>query len=264
MPLPHPSRAADPPGWILCRKPLPAPRVRLFCFPYAGGGSLIYNQWAAALPDVEVCAVQLPGREVRLREPPIDDLRQLLTGIAGGLGPYLKPARPGDRPTPFAFFGHSFGALVAFELTRALRRSGAPLPEVLLVSGRGGPSAPQRHAPLHGIPGIAFARAVSDRYGGIPAALFEEPELLELLLPMVRADLKITEQHAYVDEPPLPVRIHVFGGDQDAVVAQSDLQLWRKETSRELALQMFPGGHFFVNDVRDQVLRAVREALAPI
>lgn len=227
--------------------------MRLFCFPHAGGGSLTFFPWSAELgPEIEVCAVQLPGRESRLREPAIDDLKQLRERLAEALLPALGR-------TPFAFYGHSFGALVAFELTRELRRRGAPLPRLLLAAGRAAPSRPAVARPIAAIADDdAFVDELQRRYGGIPAALRGERELLALILPTLRADLKITEIYEYHAEPPLPVPIRAFGGSDDPGVDEPSLHAWSQETSAGFGVQMFRGGHFFTQEVRPELLRTIR------
>jgi medium-chain acyl-[acyl-carrier-protein] hydrolase len=240
-------------GWVACRAPNPAARVRLLCFPHAGGGSLAFFHWAAELgADVEVCAVQLPGREGRLREPAIDDLVQLRERLADALLPALGEA-------PFAFYGHSFGALLAFELTRELRRRAAPLPRLLIAAGRAAPSRGRSIDPISALADDdAFLDALMRRYGGIPAALRGERELMAILLPTLRADLKIAEGYAYSPEPPLPVAIRAFGGLSDPAVDERALQDWSRETTAGFAVRWFRGGHFFVQEERGELLREIR------
>lgn len=247
------SRSQTP--WIVRRKQPAATRVRLFCFPYAGAGSLAYHSWPDELPDdIEICAVQLPGRENRLREPALNDLTLLTDQLVDALSPHLE----GD----FAFFGHSFGALVAFALARELRRRALPLPRVLFASGRQAPSFQSQRTPLSVLEGDDFVRELCKRYDGIPRRILDEPDLLALIVPTLRADLQITEGYTYQEEAPLPVRICAFGGTEDPGVAEAALRAWQKESGLDFELHVFPGGHFFINQARAQVLRAVRDALA--
>lgn len=226
------------------------------CLPHAGAGSLAYFHWAGDFgADVEVCAVQLPGRENRLRERAIDELGRLLPRLVEGLGPTL-------RRGPFALFGHSFGALLAFELTRELRRRGAALPRALIVSGRGAPALGAVTDPIGGIADDdEFLAALDRRYGGIPAAIRGERELLALMLPTLRADLRIAEAHEYRAEEPLPLPIMALGGIDDPAVDEASLSGWARETSAGFALRRFRGGHFFVQESRQDVTRAVRGLL---
>ncbi|WP_394833373.1 alpha/beta fold hydrolase [Pendulispora rubella] len=245
-----------PNPWIIRRKPIASPRLRLFCFPYAGAGSLVFHLWPDEMDaDIEVCAVQLPGRENRLREPPVGDLSRLTRQLVDALAPYSREE--------FALFGHSFGALVAFELTRELHRCGLRLPRALFVSGRESPSSTNPYPPMGGLEGRAFVDEVVRRYGAIPRAILDEPALLELLIPTLRADLSIIEGYTYRRADPLPVPLCVFGGTEDRAVRRVELEAWRRETRSSFALKMFPGGHFFINEVRSQVLRAMELELGP-
>lgn len=227
--------------------------MRLFCFPHAGGGSLAYLAWPAELgPEIEVCAVQLPGRENRLRESAFNDLKLLRERLAEVLLPALDQ-------TPFAFFGHSFGALVAFELARELRRRGAPLPRLLVAAGRAAPSRGGVARPLSALlDDDEFIDEIARRYGGIPAKLRAERDLLALILPTLRADLKLAEAYEHHPEPPLPLPIQVFGGSNDPGVGEQDLQGWSRETTARFGVQILPGGHFFVQEARQDLLRAIR------
>ena len=245
--------SASPSGpWFVCTRPRSGPDLRLFCFPHAGGGASIYRAWpsqvAAAL---EVVAVQLPGRESRLKEPLVDSLAPLVTALADVMAPYTN--------APYAFLGHSFGALLSFELIRELRRRGSSMPVCLFASGRQAPRIPEPDPPLHRLPEPDFARAVHNRYNGIPQFIFDEPELLRLLLPALRADLSMAETYAYGDEAPLDCAISVFGGTLDHRLAKADLDAWRDETTAGCSVRLFPGGHFFLEHAQAQVLGAVSE-----
>lgn len=240
-------------SWIVRRSPRAGARMRLYCFAHAGGGSLAFHPWTSEpWPEIEVCAVQLPGRENRLREPAVGEVGPLLERLVAALLPTL------DRG-PFAFFGHSLGALLAFEVTRALRRRGAPLPRLLIAAGR---AAPSHGGAAHRLSAIAdddqFVRAVQSYYGGIPPALLAERELLALIAPILRADLKLAEHYEYRAEPPLPVPIRAFGGDDDPAVDEQALRDWSAETTAGFGVQRFPGGHFFVQESRGALLRAIR------
>ncbi len=250
----HPAPETTP--WLIRRKPSAAPPLRLFCFPYAGAGSLPYFKWPDLLPeaDIEVCAIQPPGRENRLHEPSMEDLPGLLHALVTELSPLLQGR--------FAFFGHSLGALIAFELTRELRRRGLPLPQTLIVSGAEAPSRRNGLPPLTGLGRDAFIRELCARYDGIPQQVLAQPEILDLILPILRADLKISESYTYQVEPPLPVRICALGGTRDPRVSEAALEAWRQHTQQSFSMRMFPGGHFFINEMTVQVVQAVHEELA--
>jgi len=196
--------------------------------------------------------VQLPGRENRLREPALDDLGL----IVEALGTVIEVTRP------FAFFGHSLGAIVAFELTRWLRDRGRALPAHLFVSGSSAPDVRFSKAPLHAMPDdAAFLAAVARRYGGIPDAVADDPEFRALIAPALRADLRINELYRYVDAAPLPVSISAYGGSDDGEVSREALDAWRRQTSSGFALRLFAGDHFFVNGARAAVVADVAETL---
>ena len=241
-------------SWIV-RQPRPAAGLRLFCFPYSGGGAGAYRGWSTALPSIEVCAFQPPGRETRLREPPLTTFGPLVDA-------YLREILLRDD-RPFAFYGHSLGAFVAFEVTRALRRRGSPLPQHLFA---GAAVAPQLHAvaaPAHRGPDSGLIAKLR-RYGGTPEAVLAEPELMALLLPAFRADLTLFETYRAADEPPLDVPITAFGGLADDNARQLEIEGWRAQTSRGFALRMFPGGHLFLQPARAALLAAMLADLAPV
>ncbi|MEQ9332862.1 alpha/beta fold hydrolase [Thalassobaculum sp.] len=241
-------------AWFARVRPRPEAAVRLFCFPHAGGAASSYFHWPAALDGVDVLAVQPPGREGRLAEPPIADMPALLDCLVAEVEPHL------DRRT--LFFGHSMGALVAFELARELRRRGLPAPERLYVSGRRAPTVPTAEAPLHALPDPELVAELNRRFGGLPAAILAEPELMALFLPVIRADLTVLERHAFSRDPVLDLPITALGGEDDARAPESGLAAWRELTSADFAVRRFPGGHFYLHDRREAFLRDLAAMLA--
>ena len=251
-----PRPVARPSAWILSARPRPLARRRLFCLPYAGGAASVYRSWAEMLPaDVEVCPVQLPGRGSRFREAPFRKVADLIPALAEGLLPLMD--------LPFALFGHSMGAVVAFELARELRRRGATAPVLLALSGHQAPQRPDSEPPFSHLPDAEFLEEVQRRYDGIPPEVLAEEELLQLLLPVLRADIQVLETYAYAKEPPLDCPISCFGGEGDRHVSLADLEAWRDETCGPLRVRTFPGGHFFVESARADVLHALSRDLAP-
>jgi len=235
-----------PGSWLLGHRPRPAVRLRLFCLPYAGGGASVFRSWGASLPDrVEVCPIQLPGRENRLLEPPFTRLPALADTLADALHPHLD--------LPFAVFGHSMGSLVAFELTRTLRRRQRPLPVSLLVSGRRAPQVPDVDPPIHHLPELEFLEEIR-RLNGAPEEVLGNSELMELLLPALRADFEVCETYEYRSEEPLDCPIIAFGGDEDPEVGPEELDAWRRQTSGRFELYMFPGDHFYLFSARDRFM----------
>jgi medium-chain acyl-[acyl-carrier-protein] hydrolase len=236
--------------WFYSPQPRPHARLRLFCIPYAGGGVAAYHSWPNHLPsDVEVCAIQLPGRDSRLREKPFIDLLALVDALAEGLSPWLA--------SPYALFGHSMGALIAYGLVRHIRRQGGNPPVRLFVSGRRAPHVPGRQSPCHHLPDPEFVETLVQRYNGIPKAVLAEPELMDLFLPILRADFTLMETYSHVPEEPLQQAITVFGGIDDQSVNRADLDAWKDVTRGETDLHILQGDHFFVQTARTALLSII-------
>lgn len=229
--------------------------MRLFCFPYGGGGAAAYRLWSDGLPpDIEVCRIQLPGRENRLRERPLTRLSPLVQALVEILRPY--------QDMPFSFFGHSVGALISFELARQLRKRDGLSPAHLFVSAFRAPQIPRRDPPIHQLPDAEFVKEVRRRYDGIPGVVLQDMEMMQLMLPVLRADMTIYDTYVYANEPPLDCPISAFGGLQDYRVRQEDLAAWRDQTRSSFTLRMFPGNHFFLQSGRELLLQAVSQELA--
>jgi surfactin synthase thioesterase subunit len=232
------------------------PVARLFCFPHAGGASTAFRPWREAVPEqVELIAVQLPGRGNRLREPPIASVPVLRDAIATELLPYL------DRP--YAFFGHSMGAVLALEVARTAM-SGRQGPAHIFLSARRPPHLPRLEADLHRLPDDAFLKLLDSRYGGVPAEVLQERELLDLLLPALRADITALETFASPETEPLTCAITAFGGDEDRLVTLEQLRAWRGYTSGAFRVRQFRGGHFYLQNARTELLADVTQALMPL
>lgn len=234
-------------------RPGPRVRVRLFCFPYAGGGASVFRAWQGhAPPEIQLCPVHLPGRGNRFTEPPRTRVEALVEQLAGEMTPYLD--------VPFAFFGHSMGALVGFELARHLRDLGQPLPEHLLVSGRRAPQYPRDKRPLHDLPEAEFQEELRG-LNGTPDEILQHPELMELFAPILRADFELCETYDFREGEPLDCPVSAFGGLEDPDVSRDHLGGWRDHTRGPFRLRMFPGGHFFLHGARQPLVHAVSEDL---
>jgi medium-chain acyl-[acyl-carrier-protein] hydrolase len=235
-------------------KPVANPRLRLFCFPYAGGSAAIYHQWPSRLsPDIELLAVQYPGRATRLRDTLRTDLNLLLDDIEEAITPLL------DKP--FAFFGHSMGATVSYELTRRLRAAHKPLPTHLFLSGRSAPHLPAVKPPVHNLPDEAFLESMRD-LNGTPTELLEHGELMEMMLPIIRADFQMLETWKHQPSSPLAIPISVFGGLADNGVPMENLDAWAACTTGKMKRHMFPGDHFFLHQQYPAMLNIINRALS--
>jgi medium-chain acyl-[acyl-carrier-protein] hydrolase len=240
-------------SWVIYPKPNPQAKLRLFCFPYAGGRALSFRKWSNSLPStVEVCPIELPGRGTQLMEPPFTQLLPLVQTIACALFPVL------DKP--FAFFGHSMGGLISFELTRLLRKDYGLRPVHLFVSGCRAPQIPNTTPLVHTLPKPAFLKELS-RLNGTPEEVLKNAELMQMLLPTLRADFAVLETYIYTPEPPLDCPITAFGGLQDRDVSYEYLEAWQEQTNATFSVQMFPGDHFFLHSEQPLLLQSLFQEL---
>lgn len=240
-------------SWITHPRLNPQAHLRLFCFPYAGGGASVFYAWSDDLPRYfEVCPIQLPGREGRLGELPFTRLSSIVPPLVQALQPYLN--------LPFAFFGHSLGATLSFEVARQLCRRNDPSPIHLFVSGSSAPQIPLRNPPIHQLPETEF-KAELRRFNGTPEAVLENEELMQLLLPLLRADFAAHETYVYTADAPLSCPISAFGGLQDTEVSHDDLAAWQEQTRSIFTLRMFPGDHFFLHSARKLLLQSMSQDL---
>ncbi len=233
-----------------------AGRLRLLCFPFAGGGASAYREWAAVLrpAGIDVWPVQLPGRESRLAEQPVVDLGELVNTLAELFGPHLT--------TPYALFGHSMGATIAYALAQRLQRDDLPAPQRLFLSGHRPPNRPDPEPPVYLLPPDALLARLLD-YGGLPAEVLAEREMLDVLLPKIRMDFALFERAAWDLRRPVRCPLTVFGGLDDASVPISVLDGWEELTTGGFSRQLLPGGHFFLQTARPQLLRLIASSLIP-
>ncbi len=237
--------------WLPFKSPVQAARLRLFCLPHAGGGAREFYSWGTALPPlVDLCPVLLPGRETRFTEYRFTDIAPLTDAIVAAWTPWLD--------IPYAIFGHSMGALLAFECARRLRNAGHPAPQWLFLSGRRAPDGHPDPHPLHALPDTRFLEQLHRIYQGIPQELLENPEIMAVFLPTLRADISVVESFRFEEQEPLDCPITVFAGQDDASVSWQQLFAWRRQTRRAFAAHIFPGGHFYP---REPLLRSISATL---
>ena len=239
--------------WVTCFKPNPHAKLRLFCFPYAGGSAAIFRPWVDELPvDIEICPIELAGRGRRINEDPFTQLFPLIQAIAPALLPYL------DKP--FAFFGHSMGGVISFELTRLLRRDFRLNPCHLFVSGRRAPQIPDPAPPIHALPDHLFIEELR-HLNGTPNQVLAHQELMQMFLPILKADFAVIETYIYSPERRLNCPITTFGGLQDPKTPLKTLRAWQDQTHASFSLKMLPGDHFFLHSAQSQLLQTLAECL---
>jgi medium-chain acyl-[acyl-carrier-protein] hydrolase len=249
-----------PEDLVTCQSPNPNARLRIFCFSFAGGGASAFNAWVDELPydvrlQAELCAIQLPGRETNIKAPPYTSISPLLDALAPVIGC--------DRSTPFAFVGHSMGALISFELARQLRRERRRGPTHIVVSGHRAPQLPDRQPPIHRLPDQEFMASLRI-FGGTPESVLQNSELMDLFLPVLRADFAVCENYVYANEAALSCSITAFGGNDDGRVSREELSAWRYQTSSSFSMHMFPGDHFFIQSAQVLVLRVLAQDLKQV
>ena len=229
--------------------------VRLYCFPFAGGSAASYRPWAELVPrDVDLNSFQLPGRMERLAEPAAVDLRALVPDLAAAVLNDLD-----DRP--YGLFGHSMGSLLAYEIALELRRLGAPAPRLLALSGRRAPQIElEGFQPYHLMPDAEFLARI-ERLGGIPPQLLQHRDLLDFMLPTLRADFTAVETYRAQPGAPLDCPLLVFGGTEDHDAPPDSLGAGAELSTAPSALQTYSGGHFFLWDHATTMLRLITDRL---
>jgi medium-chain acyl-[acyl-carrier-protein] hydrolase len=243
--------------WFFVPKKSQPECLRLICFPPAGLSPVVFRSWASELPaGVSLYAVHLPGRTSRLREPALTSIPELANAIVCAIASL--------PPLPSVFFGHSMGAVLAAEVTRRLIGHSLPAPRHLIVSARRPPQIPDPNPPIAALSDAAFVAEIGRRYGGIPAEILAEPDVLALLLPSLRADMLALEKFQPGPRPPLPIPVSAFGGDADLLTPPSAIEAWQSETQAAFAMRIFPGGHFYLDAQRNAVLSEVTRIIAPM
>jgi medium-chain acyl-[acyl-carrier-protein] hydrolase len=229
-------------------------RRRLFCFPYAGGGAALFRTWADLLPpDIEVCVPVLPGRDARVDEAPMVEMAPLIQTVMQQVEPRLT--------LPYAMFGHSLGAFIAFDLAHEISRRGLRKPSHLFMAAQRGPSLPYPDTPIFHLPDPQFLAGVLARYQSISKTLLQETEFMRIFLRILRADFTLVEDYRYRTPPRLDCPITAFGGADDTRITAAQIETWSKETSGSFSLHVLPGGHFFMDSARAELLALIRQGM---
>jgi medium-chain acyl-[acyl-carrier-protein] hydrolase len=238
--------------WFNVRPARNVAALRLFCFPHVGAGASAFNLWKPAwIPDnIELWTVRLPGREQRLSETPFRHMGPLVDALYEAMATQLSG--------PYAFYGHSLGAVVAFEMARRIQRQGGPGPIRLLISAHTAPQLGLCRPVLYNLPDKEFVNALR-RFAGTPDEALDNEDLMSIMMMALRADFEVDETYSYEEGPPLDCPISAFGGIEDRDVAQADLEAWKTLTSQKFTLQMMEGDHFFIFRSPDFLLRLTQE-----
>jgi medium-chain acyl-[acyl-carrier-protein] hydrolase len=241
---------SDTDNWFVCPQTNLGAEMRLFLFPYAGGGPAAFWKWSSELPShIETWIAHYPGRGSRYNKAPAKKMFGLVGGIFHAISSLL------DKP--FAFFGHSLGGLVAYELAQSLHKNNLQRPIALFVSACSAPQLPDTNPPIHRLPDPEFVSALQE-LNGIPEEVANQPELLELLLPTLRADFEIAENYQYnPSEQLLICPIVALGGIDDPRVSRERLEGWTSQTSSSFTSIYFPGDHFYLNTAKGEIIESI-------
>lgn len=243
--------------WLIRYKRHNDAPLRLFCFHCAGGSASEFRSWPARLPDkIELLAVQLPGRERRLKEAFVASMEDLAGCVVEGMTALL------DKP--YVIFGHSFGALGGFEVIRELRRRGLKQPFLFIPAGRRGPQVKRREPPIASLPEEAFIEELRKDYGDHIGHVLASAELRDAFIPQIRADFALSESYRFRDEPPLDCPIAAFAGVTEDDLNAEDLNAWSAHTSRRFHSRRFPGDHFFIRESQALVIEAIRQEIVSV
>ncbi|MET3207956.1 UNVERIFIED_CONTAM: medium-chain acyl-[acyl-carrier-protein] hydrolase [Paenibacillus sp. PvR008] len=241
-------------SWFTKTAVHPAEELQLFCFPYAGGGASIFNSWKSRhAPDITVLPVQLPGRESRSTEAPMDTIQDIVQSLIPAMAPYVHK--------PFAFFGHSMGALIAFETARQLYSKTGILPVHIIISGKSAPHLPYSKKQLHDLADQPFTEELR-LMQGTPEEVLQNAELMQIIMPRLRADFKVCETYVYQSGNPLACPMTILGGMKDFEVTTDSLHAWQQHTTSPIDVRMFEGNHFFIHEQEQEVISAVVNILS--
>lgn len=247
---PAPVRERAPSRWLSRRRAVTDPACRVYCFPHSGGAAGEFLRWSDVLPQLEVWGVNLPGRGPRLDEPSLRSMPELAAAVVQEV----------SFAAPYALFGHSFGALLAYHVAQQLRERGDPAPVTLVLSSYPPPDAPRVMPAMSDLPDDTLLDTLDQAYGGVPAALRDDPEVATLVLPAYRADLAILEAYQDPRLPPLACPLLVVSGDADPLGGE-ELAGWARHTTAGCERHRLPGGHFYFRDQAEPLLALLRDRL---
>ena len=246
-------RTVKPASWLIPLTPSKVGNVSLFCFPYAGAGASVYRTWTKLLPhDLEAFAIQAPGRETRFMEPFVSSITELANQAARAITL--------ETDKSVVLFGHSLGAACAYETARVLERLGRT-PELLIISGRQCPGTASKRNPIAHLTDKEFLEHVRT-YKGTPSAVMENTEMMELLLPLLRADFSLSEQYRPNLEHLLSCPILGLGSSQDEWLDLETLKAWGKLTQGGFDMHWFEGDHFYLNQQTEELLSVIKEKIS--
>ncbi len=230
--------------------------MKLFCFPYAGGSAAVYNNWKSLLnKSIDLIPVELAGRGKRIHESFYNDFSEVIEDV------YSQISNEIEKESNYAFFGHSMGAKIAYELTQKIIKDGLPIPKHIFFSGRGAPYISGKdEKEYYKLPDDEFKKEIM-KLGGTPKEFFEHPELLEVFLPLLKNDFKLSERSKKTDNiKALPFDITVFLGKDDELTPEQ-IDSWKKYTFKTCNIHFYNGGHFFINNKYKDVIKIINNKL---
>ena len=243
-------------NWFKIYNTNPNPKLRLFCFPYAGGSAQIFSEWSDKLPSsVDLFAIQAPGRGRRFSEQPIGCLKSKMQILHKEILPYTD--------VPYMFIGHSNGALLAYELARELQKSGNCNLKHIVISAKRAPHLPSIKEPIHDLEQTQFIAKLKE-YDFTPDEVLENDELMELFSPMLRADFSLSETHSFDKDTPLESDVSLFWGNQDEDVPLNDILAWKDLIKGRTNTVEFYDGHFFITKSQELFLQEINQLIATI
>lgn len=243
-------------AWVTCPQPEPHALARLFCLPFAGGGASIYRSWGKELaPTIEVCPIQIPGRENRFSETAHRDIKTLAPAIASQLQFYL------DKP--YIIYGHSMGALISFEVLRILQDKGQPLPHIAILGAHRAAHLPPKRKPMSELDDGAFISKLTT-FGGFPREVLESQELLQFVMPTLRADFTLCDGYQHEQSEPIDCPLVMIAGEHDTEVAPQDMQPWDVHSTQPARLISLDAGHFFLKTHQAELMQIIRQCASSI